>query len=152
MEGRSIMDAAVAMAHLSPADRERAEGRLRANVIGWLTTVRADGQPVTVPVWFLPREDGTILTYSKPGTAKLRNIAANPRISLALDVSDLGRNIVRLEGTARAAQDGQLPSAAENPEYLVKYLERIGALFGSPEDFAGQYSVPVLITPSKVHV
>ena len=36
---------------LPPADRERVEGRLRSNLIAWLTTVRPDGQPVTVPVW-----------------------------------------------------------------------------------------------------
>jgi Pyridoxamine 5'-phosphate oxidase len=49
--------------------------------MAWLTTVRPDGQPVSVPVWFLMREDGTILLYSQPGTQKLRNIQpqATPR-------------------------------------------------------------------------
>jgi PPOX class probable F420-dependent enzyme len=140
----------VVTAHLSPEDRERVVGRLRSNLMAWLTTVRADGQPVTVPVWFLLREDGTILLYSKPGTAKLRNIAANPRVSLALDVSDLGRNIVRLEGSARAAEG--LAPANEDPGYSLKYTERIGALFGTPEKFAGLHSVPVLITPSRIQV
>lgn len=144
------MDGLESTAHLEPEDRERAEGRLRSNLIGWLTTVRADGQPVTVPVWFLLRADGTILVYSTPGAAKLRNLAANPRISLALDVCDIGRNIVRLEGTARAAEE--LPPANENPEYLHKYTERIGALFGTPEEFAERHSLPLLITPKKVRV
>ena len=138
------------LAHLDDADRERAEGRLRTNLVGWLTTVRADGQPVTVPVWFLLRENGTILLYSKAGTAKLRNLAANPRISLALDVSDIGRNIVRLEGSAVVAEG--LAPADENPDYLVKYIERIGALFDTPAKFAALYSVPVVITPRKAHV
>ena len=31
----------------------RAEGRLRDEGIIWLTTVRSDGQPQSVPVWFL---------------------------------------------------------------------------------------------------
>jgi len=31
----------------------RAERRLREEEIAWLTTVRADGQPQSVPVWFL---------------------------------------------------------------------------------------------------
>lgn len=30
-----------------------AERRLREERIAWLTTVRADGQPQSVPVWFL---------------------------------------------------------------------------------------------------
>ena len=29
----------------------RAEGQLREEGIAWLTTVRADGQPQSVPVW-----------------------------------------------------------------------------------------------------
>ena len=31
----------------------RADRRLREERIAWLTTVRADGQPQSVPVWFL---------------------------------------------------------------------------------------------------
>jgi Pyridoxamine 5'-phosphate oxidase len=51
--------------NLSPADRERVEARLDQNLMAWLTTVRPDGQPVSVPVWFLLRADETILLYSQ---------------------------------------------------------------------------------------
>jgi PPOX class probable F420-dependent enzyme len=136
--------------HLPPDDRERVEARLRHNLMAWLTTVRPDGQPVTVPVWFVLREDEAILLYSKPKSAKLRNIADNPRVSLALDVSDLGRNIVRLEGIAASVDDQ--PAADGNPAYLAKYTERIAAMFGSPEQFAAQFSTAVIITPTKLHV
>jgi PPOX class probable F420-dependent enzyme len=137
-------------ANLPTADRARAEDRLRHNLMAWLTTVRPDGQPVTVPVWFLLCEDETIVLYSKPGAAKLRYIARNPKVSLALDVCDLGRNIVRLEGLAAPADDQ--PAADRNPAYLAKYTERIGALFDTPEQFAAQYSAAVRVTPTKVHV
>ncbi|HEV7975854.1 TIGR03667 family PPOX class F420-dependent oxidoreductase [Amycolatopsis sp.] len=136
--------------HLRPEDRERVELRLRQNLMAWLTTVRPDGQPVSVPVWFLLREDGTILLYSQPGKLKLRNIAHNPKVSLGLDVTDIGRNIVRLEGVATVAA-GQ-PAANENPAYLAKYTERIGALFDTPEKFAGLFSTTVIITPAKLHI
>jgi len=134
---------------LPSADRERVEGRLHSNLMAWLTTVRADGQPVTVPVWFLLRDDETILLYSRPEKAKLRNIAANPKVSFALDVTDIGRNIVRLEGTAR--RDHDQPPAQQNPAYLAKYTERIGALFGTPEQFATLFSAAIIITPAKLH-
>ncbi len=137
-------------AHLPAADRERVEDRLRHNLIAWLTTVRPDGQPVTVPVWFLLLPDGTILLYSKPGAAKLRALAGNPRVSFALDVSDLGRNVVRLEGVARAVDDQ--PAADKNPAYLAKYTERIAALFGTPEEFAAAFSTALIITPARVHI
>jgi PPOX class probable F420-dependent enzyme len=136
-------------AHLPPADRERVEGRLRSNLIAWLTTVRPDGQPVTVPVWFLLRDDETILLYSGPQKEKLRNIAANPKVSFALDVTDIGRNIVRLEGTAGRAHDQPPPS--EHPGYLAKYTERMAAMFGTPEQFARLFSAAVIITPARLH-
>jgi len=136
-------------AHMQAAYRERAEDRLRHNLMAWLTTVRPDGQPVTVPVWFLLRDDETILLYSGPQKEKLRNIAANPRVSFALDVTDIGRNIVRLEGTARRAHDQ--PPASEHPGYLAKYTERMAAMFGTPEQFAMLFSASVIITPARLH-
>lgn len=135
--------------HLPAVDRERVEARLRHNLMAWLTTVRPDGQPVSVPVWFLMRDDGTILLYTRPGTAKLRNIAANPKVSLALDGTDIGRNIVRIEGDARQADDQ--PPASHEPAYQAKYIERIGALFGTPERFAELFSAALIITPAKLH-
>ncbi|MDT7724129.1 MAG: hypothetical protein QOI21_705 [Actinomycetota bacterium] len=136
--------------HLLPDDRERVEVRLNQNLMAWLTTVRPDGQPVSVPVWFLMREDGTILFYSQPGKRKLRNIADNPKVSLGLDVTDIGRNIVRMEGIARVAPDQ--PAANEDPAYLAKYTERIGAMFGTPERFAELFSTAVTITSLKLHI
>ncbi|WTW99567.1 TIGR03667 family PPOX class F420-dependent oxidoreductase [Streptomycetaceae bacterium NBC_01309] len=134
--------------HLEAHDRERVEARLARNLIAWLTSVRPDGQPVSVPVWFLLRDDGTILVYSRPGKAKLRNIAANPRVSLTLDVTDIGRNIVRVEGTAR--HDESVPPAHLEPAYLAKYIERMGAMFDTPERFGEMFSAPVVITPAKL--
>jgi PPOX class probable F420-dependent enzyme len=133
---------------LSIEDRERVENRLRHNLMAWLTTVRPDGQPVTLPVWFLQREDETILVYSQPGSAKLRNIRTNPKVSLVLDVCDLGRNIVRIEGTAAPA-DNEVP-AHQQPAYLAKYTERIAALFETPERFGTLFSAATIITPAKL--
>ena len=70
------------------------------------------------------------MLYSGPEKAKLRNIAANPKVSFGLDVTYIGRNIVRLEGTARRAHDQ--PPANEDPAYFAKYIERMAALFGTP--------------------
>jgi PPOX class probable F420-dependent enzyme len=136
--------------HLPPGDRERVEARLRSNLMAWLTTVRPDGQPVSVPVWFLVREDDSILLYTQPGKEKLRNIAGNPKVSLALDVTDIGRNIVRIEGIARQAHDQ--PPADQQLAYLAKYTERIGANFGTPERFAEMFSAALIITPARLRI
>jgi PPOX class probable F420-dependent enzyme len=136
--------------HLSADDRDRVAARLRQNQIAWFTTVRPNGQPVTLPIWFLLRDDETILVFSQPTSAKLRNISANPKISFVLDVSDLGRSIVRIEGIARTADD-VLP-VLQQPAYVAKYSERIAALFESPEHFSEQFSVALIVTPMKVSV
>ncbi len=132
-----------------PADRRtHVEARLHGNLMAWLTTVRPDGQPVSVPVWFLLRDDETFLVYSKPNQLKLRNVQHNPRVALGLDVTDLGRDVIRVVGTAREVED--IPPADQNPQYMVKYIERIGAIFGSAEQFAALYRSALLITPDRL--
>src|SRR5262249_563713 len=135
-------------AGLQPERRARVESRLRTNLMAWLTTVNPAGRPDSVPVWFLVRDDGTILVYSQPGKAKLRNIAANPHVSLGLDGTERGRDIIRLEGAMRARIH---PAADQVPEYAAKYAERIGAIFGTVERFAEAFSEAIVITPSRLH-
>jgi len=42
--------------------------RLRSTPVAWLTTVRPDGGPHLVPVWYLWTDDGFVV-FSKPGAA-----------------------------------------------------------------------------------
>ena len=134
--------------HLPADRREHVEARLRSNLMAWLTTVSPTGQPESVPVWFLFRdEDETVLVYSEPGKPKLRHIAQNPQVAIGLDVTDIGRDIVRIDGLAREVPE--VGPADEQPQYRAKYAERIGTLFGDAERFAAQFSVPLLITPRR---
>jgi PPOX class probable F420-dependent enzyme len=143
---RSAMDLTVELA----ADRrERVETRLRTNLMAWLTTVSPTGRPDSVPVWFLLRSDESILVYSQPGKTKLRNLDANPHVALALDVTDIGRDVIRIEGTAVKAPEH--PRADQVPAYVAKYTERIGAIFGTVERFADAFSEAIVITPTRLH-
>jgi PPOX class probable F420-dependent enzyme len=129
--------------------RERVESRLRTNLMAWLTTVTPAGKPDTVPVWYLLRDDESVLVYSRPGKPKLGNIEHNPAVALGLDVTDLGRDVIRLEGTAARRPD--VPPADQVPEYVAKYIERIAAIFGTAEHFAELFSEAVVITPARLH-
>ena len=124
----------------------RADRRLREEEIAWLTTVRSDGQPQSVPVWFL--WDGeTFLIYSQPGRQKLRNIRRNPRVGLNLNSNAHGGEIVRVEGTAERVED--VPPATEVGEYLGKYRAAIARIGYDPDGFARAYSVPIRVTPER---
>jgi PPOX class probable F420-dependent enzyme len=136
-------------ADLPSERRARVEARLQTNLMAWLTTVSPSGRPDSVPVWFLRRDDDTILVYSQPGKTKLRNIAANPHVALGLDVTDIGRDVIRVEGTASHVPAH--PRADEVAEYAAKYTERIGAIFGTVERFAAAFSEAIVITPTRLH-
>ena len=82
---------------------ERAERRLRDDKVAWLTTTSGDGTPQPVPVWFLWDGGDSFLIYSRPGTAKLRNIGERPRVSLHLDGNGQGGDIVVVLGDAASA-------------------------------------------------
>ena len=124
----------------------RADRRLREEEIAWLTTVRSDGQPQSVPIWFL--WDGqTFLIYSQPGRQKLRNIRRNPRVGLNLNSNAHGGEIVRVEGAAERVED--VPPATEVGEYLEKYRAAIARIGYDPDGFARAYSVPIRVTPER---
>jgi PPOX class probable F420-dependent enzyme len=136
-------------AQLSEERRARVEARLQTNLMAWLTTVNPAGRPDSVPVWFLLRDDDSILIYSQSGKAKLRNLQTNPNVALGLDVTDIGRDIIRFEGTA-AHVPGH-PRADLVPEYSAKYAERAAAIFGTVQRFAELYPEAIVVTPSRLH-
>jgi PPOX class probable F420-dependent enzyme len=127
----------------------RAERRLHEEEIAWLTTVRQDGQPQSVPVWFL-WDRQTFLIYSQPGRQKLRNIDTNSRVDLNLNSNAHGGDVVRAEGVADIVEDA--PPASEVPEYVEKYSAAIARIGFDPEGFALAYSVPLRITPTRWQV
>jgi PPOX class probable F420-dependent enzyme len=128
---------------------KRAESRLKEEEIAWMTTVRSDGQPQTVPVWFLWDDDG-FLIYSQPNRQKLKNISRNPRVGLNLNTNEQGNDVVRLEGTASIDEDA--PLSSEVTPYVEKYRESIARIEYDVEGFARAYSVAVRVTPERWQV
>jgi PPOX class probable F420-dependent enzyme len=125
-----------------------ATSRLREEIIGWLTTVTADGAPRPIPIWFLWDGDRSILLYSRPEKRKLENVAANPNVSLNLDSDGVDADIVICWGTIGLSDD---PPADQVAEYVEKYAERIAALGWTPESFASDFSVPLRIEVTRIH-
>ena len=126
---------------------QRAARRLREARLAWLTTVDGRGTPQPVPVWFLWDGEGSILVYSRPSTAKLRNVERNSRVSLNLDGNGDGGDIVVCLGDLRPSDD---PPADRVPEYVAKYAALIERNRWTPESFAADYSVPLRMTVTQI--
>ena len=122
---------------------ERVTRRLRGEQVAWLTTVGSDGTPQPNPVWFLWDDDSTVVVYNRPDARRLAHIDARPNISLHLDGDGRGGDIVVVSATARRAPN--TPPAHQNPDYVAKYGEAMNRVSGSGEQFARDYSVPLVL-------
>ena len=121
------------------------EERLRSNEMIWLVTVRPDGRPHSIPVWFL-WEGATILIFSKRNTQKIRNLHQNPSVTLALD--DTKKGVVILEGTAELLGQGEGREALQ--AYGEKYREGLRRIGVTVEAFTTLYSQPIRVTPVRL--
>lgn len=120
--------------------------RLERERMIWLTTVDRKGTPVPTPVWFL-WSDGRFLLFSQPDTAKLANIAANPRVSLHFNADAHGGAVTVFTGEAHVAST--VPDE-EWARYVRKYAKDIASLDFTPNSFRADYSVPIRMTPQRL--
>jgi PPOX class probable F420-dependent enzyme len=125
----------------------KAAALLEDAVVIWLTTVDAKGQPKASPVWFVV-EDGEFLIYSLANTSRVRNIRANPQVSLNLDSRE-GGDVVVVEGVARIV-DGV--SSEEHAAYQDKYRSHIASLGYTPAQFAAGYPTSIRVVPTRWRV
>jgi PPOX class probable F420-dependent enzyme len=125
------------------------EQRVRDEKTVWLTTVRDDGTPQPVPVWYLWDGD-TFLIFSQPKAQKLRNIAHNPKVSLNFKhTDDFGEEgIVIIFGEAYV--DKTVPPSNQLADYLGKYLEGIKEINMTPDSLAAEFSVALRVKPTRV--
>ncbi len=113
----------------------------------WLTSVTPAGAPLPNPVWFLWDGDESVVMYSLPG-ARVRNIEANPQVTLNFAGDGRGGDIVVVSG--RAAVDPDAPPVNAALEYRAKYDQQIARIGMTPETFAERYSVPLRIQLTRL--
>jgi PPOX class probable F420-dependent enzyme len=128
-------------------ERPDIQARLDEELIIWLTTVNTAGQPQTSPVWFLV-EDESIVVFSLASTPRTRNIAANPRVSLNLNSTASGGEVVIIEGRAEIVDDGR--PADEDEAYVIKYEAAMDDLGMTAASFAADYPVRIHVLPTRL--
>ena len=125
----------------------RVARHLREDIVVWMTTVTPAGAPVPMPVWFLWDGGESVRMYSRQ-TPRVRNVEANPHVSLNFAGDGGGGDVVVLSGTATV--DRAMPPANEDADYLAKYSDHIARIGRTPETFAQAYEVPVRIELTRL--
>jgi PPOX class probable F420-dependent enzyme len=136
---------------LDPANPDHAHiaARLSSDPIVWLGSVRPDGRPHLVPVWFL--WDGEALwIFSRPRNQKIINLRHNPHVILALDDSRQGADPIVIEGRATLLEETALQLLPKMGAYVAKYGERMRQLGYTAETMAADYSQPIRVTPTRL--
>jgi len=83
----------------NPARWRALDARLGREMAIWIVTVRGDGRPHMVPIWFIWL-DNRIYIATGTDTQKFANLRVNQSVSLALPDT---QNVLILEGEAHAA-------------------------------------------------
>ncbi len=125
----------------------RAAERLQVELIAWLTTVNASGQPQSSPIWFLWTGSEFVLA-SLEKTPRAANIRANPRVSVHLDSDGEGGDIVTIEGEGRI-DETPIPEA-ETEAYFAKYDAKISEYGWTRESMFRDYPVVIRIHPTRI--
>lgn len=126
---------------------EYTEFLLQGTKTGKLATVREDGRPHVTPIWY--QLDGEDLIFNTHiDTVKAKNMARDPRISIAIDDQTPPYSYVTIEGTVTFSQD---------PEELLRWATKIGGRYmgeNQAEAFgkrnASEGELVVRITPTKI--
>ncbi len=94
-----------------------------------LATVDGRGQPHVVPVWHILL-DGDIYIETSPDSKKARNLKANPKVALVIDVGDRFDNYrgVMIQGTVEPVKDKRM---------LARFLEAMAQRYFGTTDHPG---------------
>ena len=101
--------------------QREAEAYLSEAHVAHLITVRPDGCPHVVPVWF-DWEGETALVMTSGQAVKVRNVRGNPTVALSVATDQRPYIYVVLEGEARVHTDN-----------LVEVVNRICVHYDGPE-------------------
>ena len=115
-----------------------------ARAMAFLATTMADGSPQVTPLWF-DIEGEVIRVNTARGRTKERNMAARPRVALAIvDPADPYRYI-QIRGTVVELRE----------RGALEHIRRLNRKYKGTDDFpvpAGQVRVMALIRPEHVTV
>ena len=88
-----------------------------------------------------------MLIFSQPQKQKIRNLRNNARVTLALDETKQGEDVVIVEGMAELLENPEI--SVTLPAYVEKYGAMMQDMGSTPESMAADYSCGIRVTPTK---
>jgi PPOX class probable F420-dependent enzyme len=119
---------------------------LEGHDVVWLSSIRPDGRPHLVPVWFV-WDGGSLIVLSKPNAQKVRNVRRDPRVMVAVGAPGVDFDVELIEAEAEldpGPANGALPG-----RFARKYQAQLELATTSIERFAAIYSQPIRIRPTR---
>ncbi len=120
---------------------------------GKLATVRADGRPHVVPIWFTLRDDHLVFN-THTSAIKATNMRREPRVAISVDDQTPPYSFVTIEGIATLGEDD--PHLVEiATEIGGRYMgadraEEYGARNGVPGELVVRVSMDQVISAGDV--
>ncbi len=111
---------------------------------GMLTTLRADGRPVTLPVWFVALERA-VYCQTPTRAKKLARIRQDPRASFLVERGDRWTELVgvHLEGSAEIVDDDEVCRQVRRA--LDEKYEGLGVPRSAPSETKARYAQSAVI-------
>ena len=123
--------------------------RVHEEYLMWLTTVDMHNMPQPAPIWFWWDEAASnFLIYNQTHAKRLDFVRRNSQVALHFDGYGTGSGIIVFTGHAQISSSE--PPADQHQLYLAKYRHWMTSKFGSPEQFAADFSVALRVSPLKV--
>lgn len=112
---------------------------------GILTTLRRDGTPIALPVWFVA-EDRTIVIMTPAGTKKISRVTHDPRASFLVESGEQWAELlgVHLTGRVEVISDAAATARAD-ADILAKYAAFRPPITGLPQATQKYYAKNVFL-------
>ena len=101
--------------------------------VGVLASLRQDGRPYTVPVWWL-HEDGVFWLTGTQGRVWCKQLKNDPRCSLCIETSEPSARHIEVDGVAQARELPDFDIWPISARLARKYIGA-NSPFGSAEKF-----------------
>ncbi len=119
---------------------------LREDHVAVISTLNKDGSPQITTIWYLLREDGTLIMSTPGRTQKVKNLRRDPRIAIC--VGDERRSI-SLYGTVTVSSD-QNVVRQDLEQLAARYIKEEAARAPALAFFLQEGRVALHVKPVKV--